>query len=177
MFFEKRRTRTFIIKALKLSALVFASIFAGAQFIRPSRTNPPVKPGQSIESHLHMTPDVAGILKRSCDDCHSNRTDWPWYSNVAPVSWFVIDHVDYGRSHLNFSEWAKFDDAEAGEMLDAICRLSKRGEMPLDSYTYIHRSARLSPTDVKTLCDWTDAEQRRATVGRTTQRLNSMPAP
>ena len=148
-------------KLLKLAVVALSLLFAAAQFIRPARVNPPVVAGRSIEERAALTPQVSEVLNRSCMDCHSNRTDWPWYSNVAPVSWFVIDHVNHGRRHLNFSEWTSYDRAEAEEHLKAICAFSKGGLMPLDSYTLIHRGARLSNADMKTLCDWTGAEQRR----------------
>lgn len=85
----------------------------------------------AIEAHLQITPQVATILEQSCNDCHSNKTRWPWYSHVAPVSWFVIDHVDHGRSHLNFSDWGRFDPREAEEMLGMICKEVQSGAMPL----------------------------------------------
>jgi hypothetical protein len=117
-----------------------------------------------------MTPEVAGLLERSCDDCHSNRTDWPWYSRVAPASWFVVDHVNHGRQHLNFSDWARYDDHEAGEMLEQICIEAKKGAMPLDSYTLLHGDAKLSPADIKTLCDWTNGERQRIASARQLSR-------
>jgi hypothetical protein len=148
-------------KLLKLVLVALSLVFVATQFVRPARVNPPVVAGHSIEELTALTPQVSEVLKRSCMDCHSNRTDWPWYSNVAPASWFVIDHVNHGRSHLNFSEWGSYDREKVEGHLDAICAFSKGGRMPLDSYTWIHRGARLSPEDVKTLCDWTGAEQRR----------------
>ena len=167
---DTRRTKRRAVRALKLAAIALAALFAAAQFVRPARTNPPVAQGQSIESHVRLTPEVAGLLERSCDDCHSNRTDWPWYSNVAPASWFVTDHVDHGRSHLNFSEWARLGDDEADEMLEQMCVEAKKGAMPLDSYTLLHRGARLSPTDVKTLCEWTHGERQRIAAARGVSR-------
>jgi hypothetical protein len=148
-------------KLLKVVIVALSLAFVSAQFMRPSRVNPPVVAGHSIEEQSALTPQVSEVLNRSCMDCHSNRTDWPWYSNVAPVSWFVIDHVNHGRSHLNFSEWMSYDRAQVEARLKGICALSKGGAMPLDSYTLIHRGARLSPEDVKTLCDWAGAEHRR----------------
>ena len=148
-------------KVLKgASALIFL-LFAGVQFVRPERLNPPVAAGQSLEEHARVPPEVAGLLQRSCMDCHSNRTDWPWYSNVAPVSWFVIDHVNHGRRHLNFSKWGEYEQRRADHLLHDICTTAKSGFMPLDSYTLVHRSARLAPADVKRLCDWAGEEQRR----------------
>jgi hypothetical protein len=110
---------------------------------------------------MQVSPEVGTILDRSCGDCHSNKTRWPWYSNVAPVSWFVIDHVDHGRSHLNFSEWGRLNRREAQEMLSQICREVKSGNMPLSSYTPLHPGSKLSADDGKLLCDWTSAEQAR----------------
>jgi hypothetical protein len=95
------------------------------------------------------------VLERSCRDCHSNETVWPWYSNVAPISWFVIDHVDHGRSHLNFSEWGREDAAHREELLRNICDWTKDGRMPLPSYLWMHRSAALSAAEGIALCTWT----------------------
>jgi hypothetical protein len=131
------------------------------QFIRPARTNPMSDESRSIQARLHLTPEVGAILDRSCSDCHSNNTRWPWYSNVSPVSWFVIDHVNHGRKHLNFSDWERLNNRESQQMLGSMCKEVKAGYMPLDSYLKIHRDARLSAADVKTLCDWTQAETKR----------------
>ena len=149
------------LKILKWFALVVVVVLIGLQFVRPARTNPPVDPSQTIHARLQVTPQVAAILDRSCQDCHSNTTRWPWYSNVAPVSWFVIDHVNHGRSHLNFSEWGRLDNRQAVKKLEEMCEEVEDGAMPLPSYTYIHWSAKLSPEDVKTLCEWTAAERAR----------------
>lgn len=148
-------------KVLKTVSVLFLLLLAGAQFVRPARVNPPAAAGQSLEEHARVPPEVAGVLKRSCMDCHSNRTDWPWYSNVAPASWFVIDHVNHGRRHLNFSKWGEYDQRRADNLLSDICTTAKSGFMPLDSYTLVHRSARLTPADVKTLCDWAGEERRQ----------------
>ena len=148
-------------KILKVSAIVLMLLFAVAQFVRPARTNPAVAAGQSLEEASAPPAEVARVLERSCMDCHSNRTRWPWYSNVAPVSWWLTDHVNHGRRHLNFSEWGSYDAEEADALLGDICKTAKSGTMPLGSYTFVHRGARLSHADVRALCDWTTAERRR----------------
>ena len=148
-------------KVLKWLAVVVVVVFLGAQFVRPARTNPSVDQMQTITAHLQITPPVAAILDRSCHDCHSNSTRWPWYSNIAPASWFLIDHVNHGRSQLNFSEWGKLDKREADKKLEEMCEEVSDKLMPIDSYAWIHRSAKLSDADIKTLCDWTKAEQAR----------------
>lgn len=149
------------LKILKWFALLVVVVFVGLQFVRPARTNPAVDQSQTIYARLQVNPQVAAILDRSCQDCHSNTTRWPWYSNVAPVSWFVIDHVNHGRSHMNLSEWGSLDNRQAGKKLEEMCEEVEDGAMPLQSYTNIHWSAKLSPGDVKTLCDWTAAERAR----------------
>lgn len=148
-------------KVLRIVAVVVALLLAGAQFVRPSRLNPPVAEGSALEHHVTVTPEAGAVLERACMDCHSNRTVWPWYSNVAPVSWFVADHVNHGRSHLNFSDWSRYDARESAEMLEQVCREAKSGQMPLDSYVMLHPDAKLTTEDVRTLCDWAAREGGR----------------
>ena len=148
-----------IRKVLKWSLLVVASLFIIAQFHRPAKTNPVINGAQSFEAHLQIDPKTAAIFDRSCLDCHSNKTRWPWYSNVAPVSWFVIDHVDHGRSHLNFSEWGNYDRQEQRQLLTNICIEVKQGTMPLSSYTPLHPESRLNRDDILTICEWANRQQ------------------
>ena len=146
---------------LRWSVIILTILFVVMQFVaRPAKTNPTIDRSKSIEANTHMTPEVASIFERSCNDCHSNHTRWPWYSHVAPVSWFVTDHVNHGRKHLNFSEWPQ-DREQADYRLREICGEVKHGMMPLASYEVIHRHAKLSSDDVKTICDWTRAERER----------------
>jgi hypothetical protein len=149
------------LKILKFAVILLALVFAGVQFVRPTRSNPPEVAGRGVESHARLTPEAESVLRRSCMDCHSNRTDWPWYSHVAPASWLVVDHVNHGRSHLNFSDWARYDREEAGGILKSICKEAQGGTMPMPSYTLLHRDAQLSGEDVKALCDWARAESER----------------
>jgi Haem-binding domain len=148
-------------KILKWTAIAVIVIFAVMQFIRPARTNPPVDEARVIQAHTHITPEVAAILDRSCNDCHSNQTRWPWYSNVAPVSWFVINHVNVGRREMNFSDWAQYNRDDQEQLLKKICREVKSGAMPLTSYLRLHGEAKLSSEDVKLLCDWANSESQR----------------
>lgn len=131
-----------------------------AQFIRPARTNPVGVPGRALENVVSVPPQVESVLMRSCADCHSNNTRWPWYSQVAPVSWFLVNHVEEGRRHLNISEWMRpgvNDPAQyAREKFHSACREVQLGRMPLTSYLLIHRDAHLSPTDVAAICSWAD---------------------
>jgi cytochrome c5 len=159
----KRFVRIKFAKILKWVAIVLAVIVAGMQFIRPARTNPPVDESHTIQAQAHVTPEVAAILDRSCNDCHSNQTRWPWYTNVAPVSWFVISHVNDGRRQMNFSDWAQYSTDDQQGYLKKICREVKSGGMPLSSYLWLHHEAKLSDEDVKALCDWASAGSQRLT--------------
>ena len=142
-------------KLLKPAALPILVGAIGIQFVRPAKTNPPTDAKRSLSTQVEVPRDVAAVLDRACRDCHSNETTWPWYSNVAPVSWFVIDHVDHGRSHFNYSDWAKYEPREAVDLLKATCELARKGEMPLPSYLWMHGDARLAPAYVEKICAWT----------------------
>ena len=150
------------LKKVLLWVLIIGAVaFVIAQFFGPRKTNPASDATQAIESRLQVTLPVAAILDHSCIDCHSNKTRWPWYSNVAPVSWFVIGHVNEGRDNLNFSDWGRYTQSDVDGLLKRMCREVKGGAMPLSSYTPLHSGSKLSAEDVKTLCAWTDAERAR----------------
>ncbi len=142
-------SRDRIRKILKLSGVVLLAIFAAIQFVGADRSNPPVV------AEIEAPPAVDTILRRACWDCHSNETNWPWYSYVAPVSWWVVEHVEHGRSDLNFSDWPTFDLEAQEHALADIREEVAGGEMPLPSYTWIHRGARLSEQERMTLLEWT----------------------
>ncbi len=112
------------------------------------RSNPP------ITGDLEAPAEVHAILKRSCYDCHSNETFWPWYSYVAPVSWLLAYDVKEGRKELNFSIWktmeAKRQEKKLRECRDQI----EEGEMPLGIYLWMHSEATLSEQDHNTLNNW-----------------------
>ena len=132
-------------------AIALAVVFLGIQVIRPERTNPPFDPANEIRAPRNIQP----ILERSCYDCHSNETRWPWYSNIAPMSWLLVEDVKEGRGELNFSEWNAYTADHREHMLEEICEQVKKGEMPLTPYTLMHPSAKLTIEDERALCVWT----------------------
>ena len=132
------------------------------QLARPARTNPPTDPARTMMAIAHVTPEATAVLKRACRDCHSNDTQWPWYSNVAPISWFVIDHVNHGRRHFNYSDWAQLDQDQVTRVLKNTCAMTRKGEMPIASYLWLHPEARVTDRDIVALCDWTDGLLREA---------------
>ena len=149
-----RRLRT----TFRWLAVIGFCLFVVAQFVGPAKTNPVSDPSVALESKLQVDPKVETILNRSCVDCHSNRTRWPWYTNVAPVSWFVIGHVNDGRRDLNLSEWGNYDKRKQTTRLNQMCELAKTGAMPLSSYTPLHPGSKLSGDDVKALCEWAESQ-------------------
>ena len=124
------------------------ALLVAVQLVPVDRSNP------VVQSDIDAPADVEAILRRSCYDCHSHETVWPWYSRVAPVSWLVAHDVEEGRGHLNFSEWpvTDFEDRES-ELRDIADEIAK-GEMPLGIYLVMHREARLSEAESRLLVDW-----------------------
>jgi len=150
-------------KTGKMMQWASAAAILGAvaiQFVRPARTNPVTIPERTLAARVGVSGEAAVVLDRACRDCHSNDTRWPWYSNVAPISWFVIDHVDHGRRHMNYSDWAQYAPQDADRLLKNICAFARKDTMPLPSYLRMHREARLSDADVAALCDWSEGMLR-----------------
>jgi hypothetical protein len=108
-----------------------------------------------------VDPPVLTILRRSCQDCHSDVTHYPWYSYVAPASLLVGSDVERGRQHLNLSRWAEYSVARKERSLSEIANQVKEREMPLPQYMLIHRNARLSDADVDAVFRWTQKERSR----------------
>lgn len=127
-------------------------ILGAAQFIPVDRSNPPVT------GEVSAPPAVQALLRRACYNCHSNETRWPWYSRVAPVSWFVAGHVHDGRDDLNFSEWPVFDLEGQDLAMEDIQKQMRKHGMPLKSYLLIHPEARLTDAEYDTLARWAGAE-------------------
>src|SRR5687768_714181 len=92
-------------KIIKIALIVVVLAFIIAQFIRPDFSNPPVVQAETLSSGTDVPPEVQQVLARSCNDCHSNETTYPWYSRVTPFNWFLATHIDEGRHELNFSKW------------------------------------------------------------------------
>lgn len=131
-------------KALIVGLVLVVIVFIGIQVVPLGRehTNPPVKKEPNWNSPL-----TRELAVQACFDCHSNQTVWPWYSNFAPVSWFIERDVAQAREKLNFSEWDR-PWPKAHESAEAV----QEGEMPQWYYAWIHAQARLSAADRKMLC-------------------------
>lgn len=138
----------------KILALLVIAGLVVMQFIRIDKINPPIVEAETLEAVVAVPADVAMIIGRSCGDCHTNKTIYPWYSNVQPVAWFLKDHIDDGKRQLNLSVFNTYDAKKKAKKLDEICEQVELGEMPLPSYLWIHRDSVLSESDKKAICDW-----------------------
>jgi hypothetical protein len=147
---------------LKKTLLVLIAVLVLAQAYRPEKTNPPVDPTRSYHAHLQVSPEVARVFERSCKDCHSHETVWPWYSQVAPVSWMIASDVREARKHMNLSEWGSYSPKKARGVLAEICEVMEGDEMPLWSYRIMHSGTRLNESERKMVCAW--AESQRAVI-------------
>jgi hypothetical protein len=110
---------------------------------------------------LAMPVEVRALVKRSCADCHSNETVWPWYSYVAPVSWLVERDVRHGRDHINFSRWPEYSFHQQEKLLADIASALKNREMPLPQYAVMHRDAKLSDAEIDIVYQWARLERRK----------------
>jgi hypothetical protein len=125
------------------------------QFIPVKRSNPPVT------GLVDAPEDVMTTLRRSCWNCHSNETEWPWYAYIAPVSWRVSQHVWMAREHVNFTEWDSYDAEELDEAFEEIAEEIEKGGMPLSDYLLVHRKAKLTASDRERLIAWAEAARER----------------
>lgn len=130
----------------------FAVLFVIAQAIVPAKTNPPTDPTKTLKAVRPDLTEAVAVMERSCRDCHSNDTTWPWYSSVAPVSWLVARDVNEGRKELNISEFGTYDAKKQQHKLEEACDQVKNGEMPMWIYTIQHPDAKLQPGDVDRIC-------------------------
>ena len=143
------------VKKVLLALVVFLVVI---QIFQPARTNPTVGPSRSLPAHVPVPEDVYSALLHSCGDCHSSRTRWPWYSQVAPVSWVVTDDVNQGRRHMNFEDWEALQDPkQANDRLIGICEEIQKKGMPPFSYRLVHKSLALKQKEITAICSWSQS--------------------
>lgn len=145
-------------------------IFGAIQFVRPAKNLGPGPGGGANDiTALHPAPPaVKAVLERACYDCHSDHTRYPWYAEVQPVAWWLARHVTEGRRHLNFSQFGAYDAKRAARKMKQTAEEVRKGDMPLASYTFIHRDARLSADERSALEAWARSVQ---------QAVSAAPAP
>lgn len=124
------------------------------QLIRIDKTNPEVVLANDFIELNKPSAEIASIIKTSCYDCHSNQSEYPWYSNIAPVSWLVKNHINEGREHFNFSEWASYDAQDQRHILEECAEEVEEGEMPMKPYVLMHSEANLSDEQKEALISY-----------------------
>lgn len=139
-------------KFLKIKYLIILLIVI--QFYRPSQNVQKTTPKTNIFEVEQASDYVKDLISTSCYDCHSNNTVYPWYNNIAPVSWWLDHHVDEGKKELNFDAWGTYSEKRKNHKLKEIKKQLEEKEMPLESYLWIHKDAKLTEDQVKTIVDW-----------------------
>lgn len=132
-----------------------AAVLLVAQLVPVRHDNPASDRSKSFYTTERAPLDVEHIVRRSCNDCHSNETSWPWYSYVAPVSWIVAHDVHEARGKMNFSEWGNYTGKKRDHELEEICNELLEGDMPDSKYMLIHHSARVTEQEREAICAWT----------------------
>ena len=144
-------------KILKRTFQVLLVIFIAIQFYRPARNKASGPFANAIENKYPMPADVQLILKTSCNDCHSNHTVYPWYAEIQPVRWWLDGHISEGKRGLNFDEYLSYSIRKQYKRMDDINELVKDDNMPLNSYLWIHKYAKLNDQQKSTISNWTNS--------------------
>jgi hypothetical protein len=141
-------------KFVKIFLSILVSALVIIQFIKPDTNSPAEDKTKFIASNMQIPDNIFKQLEKSCFDCHSYRTQWPWYSKISPVVYLINRDVKKGREHLNFSVWGDYDKPRMMDKLDGIETEVRDGEMPLSIYLPMHPEAKLTESDKKMLTDW-----------------------
>jgi hypothetical protein len=160
---------------LKRIGIFLLAVLVTIQFFQPGKNNQSMDMANDISTVVAVPEEVHSILKTSCYDCHSNNTNYPWYTNIQPVGWWLKDHIDEGKGKLNFQDFATLQPRPGGRYktarelqdhkLEEVAETVEEGEMPLKSYTIIHRNAILDETQKKLVTDWVKAAREELMKG------------
>lgn len=155
------------MKKWKLVLLILLGIFLILQFIRPEYNTGEIKGENDIYQVVEIPEEVETILAKACFDCHSNHTEYPWYSQIQPFGWWIANHVDEGKEELNFSEFKSMPQKAQLHKLHETIEMIEDNEMPLESYTWIHSDAKLTPEEKELVINWAkDAQDKILTNGK-----------
>jgi hypothetical protein len=139
------------IKKILLSILV---VFIAIQFIQPARNKNGGVLATNISKMISIPDSVQVVLKNACYDCHSNNTNYPWYSYVQPMGWMLNNHIRNGKKELNFSDFGSYSARRQQSKLKSIASQIRDSEMPLSSYTWVHKTARLTKEEKALIINW-----------------------
>lgn len=139
---------------MKYIIISLLAILVIIQFFRIDKSTPPTDP---VKDFIGVEVPPAGVektLRTACYDCHSHETEYPWYAEIAPVSWWLADHIEEGREHLNYSVWSDYSIKRKKHKIEEMIHEVEDGEMPLSSYTLSHSDANLSDQQKEELITW-----------------------
>ncbi|MBE9599548.1 heme-binding domain-containing protein [Pedobacter sp. MC2016-24] len=139
---------------IRKALLILAIIILLIQMFRPEQNISASAPANAIEAHYPVSKRIGALLRSSCYDCHSNNTVYPWYSKVQPFAWWLRSHITEGKRELNFDEFNSYDNKKKKHKLDEVVEMIEKNEMPLSSYTLIHKKAVLSSQEKNEIIAW-----------------------
>ncbi len=146
------------MKKILITLLVVLVII---QFFHPKKNQSTALSPNDISAKYDVPQDVHAILDKACMDCHSNNTRYPWYSKIQPVDWWLANHVNEGKAELNFSEFLTYEPKKADHKMEEVMETVKEGEMPLNSYTWTHKDAKLTQQEKEKLVNWAQEVRRK----------------
>jgi hypothetical protein len=145
---------------MKKIVLGIAVLLVLIQFFRPEKNTASAPSANNIAKKYNTPNEVKVILDKACNDCHSNNTKYPWYANFQPVAWWLDHHVDEGKGEINFDEFLTYPAKKARHKMEEVNEMVKEGEMPLNSYTWIHKDAVLTQAEKLVLAEWAVATMK-----------------
>jgi hypothetical protein len=145
---------------MKKIILGIAVLLVVIQFFRPEKNSSSTPSTNNIAKKYNTSNEVKVILDKACNDCHSNNTKYPWYSNFQPVAWWLDHHVDEGKGEINFDEFLTYPPKKARHKMEEVNEMVKEGEMPLNSYTWVHKEAVLTQAEKLILAEWAVATMK-----------------
>ncbi|MFK7950140.1 MAG: heme-binding domain-containing protein [Saprospiraceae bacterium] len=130
------------------------------QFKQIDKTNPEYNETEDFITMTQPPREIANLIEYACYDCHSYQVIYPWYSSIAPISWMIEHHIEEGREHLNFSQWASYDKVKANHKLEECVEEIEKGNMPMKSYVVMHRDAKMTKKQQKALTDFFESQRK-----------------
>lgn len=128
-----------------------------AQFFRIDKSHPPVNPKIDFATVTNVPDDINAMMKNACYDCHSHEVTYPWYTNIAPVSWWIKGHIRNGAKRLNFSEWGNYTNKQQRHQIEDCVEVLNDKRMPPKSYKFLHPEAQLSDDDRSKIVGWMES--------------------
>lgn len=142
------------MKILKKLGLLLLILFVIAQFFSPEKNEGNTEDLTAFLNETKPSPEVQKILETTCFDCHSSHTNYPWYDKITPVNYWLAEHVEDGRKHLDFSKWSDYSVKRKDHKFEEIAEEVEEHKMPLPSYTWTHSEANLTQDQIKAIVDW-----------------------